>query len=100
MKKVNQSIFEKEYPITDNLDLAKKYECSEGVIRILAAAFHLKKGQSEWSEQHEAYLLKNYRKKTMDELMEHLKRSRWGIINKYRELSGKTKKKVISKVKE
>lgn len=100
MKKVNQEKFEKEFPVTDNKELAKRYECSESVIRILAAAFHVKKGQqSEWSLKDEAYVIKNYGEMPIENIVKKLGRTRWSIINKNRELSGKTKKGIESKLK-
>lgn len=96
MRKIefNNKEFKKLFPSTINSVLAIKYGVKESTIRVWAAKLELKKDLCEWSKSHENYVLKYYGKgKTLEEIIKYTGRTRWGIINKYRELNNLRKRK-------
>lgn len=95
MKKIkfDEKEFRKIFPTTENSQLASKYNVAESTIRLWGARMGLNKKTWLWSRMDENYLLKHYGKdRTIDQISEKLKRSRWSIINKYREAMGLSKK--------
>lgn len=89
----NIEYFKKEFPVTENSILAKKYMVAESTIRVWASKLKLKKQSCSWSRRHERYILNNYEKKSVKEICEKLARSKFAVINKYRELAGLRNKK-------
>lgn len=85
--------FSKEFPVTENRILAKKYKVAESTIRVWGSKMKLKKESWVWVRSHENYVLKYYNKKKSADIAKKLNRTRWAVINKYRELSGLRKKK-------
>jgi transposase len=101
-KNLNKKEFAQTYPTTPIKELIKKYRVNRKTLYTWANRMGLKKDLSKnrgknytWSKKQEILLLKWYGKKkyTTEELAELLNHSRWGCINKYRELTGKTNKK-------
>lgn len=96
MKKIsyNESEFKKLFPVTDNADLSEKYKVAESTIRLWGAKLKLNKKMWLWSRNDENYILKHYGKDhSIADIAKMLGRSRWGVINKFREISNKRKKK-------
>lgn len=66
---------------------------SISAIETMVSRFRLKKIFHRWKKKDDEYILKHYNKiETASEIAEHLNRSRWAIINRYRFLIGKRKK--------
>lgn len=87
-KSLDKNEFKKLFPVTPNVDLSKKYDVTESTIRMWAAKLKLRKKSWGWTKEEEQYLLKSYPNLMAIELAKTLKRSRWSVINKYRELKG------------
>lgn len=87
-KSLDQNEFKKLFPVTQNADLAKMYKVKESTVRNWAAKLKLHKKSWGWTKKEEEYLLKSYPNLMATELAKTLKRSRWAVINKYRELTG------------
>ena len=77
------------YPTTDNEIIAQKLGKSVRSVRSKAQRMKLKKSNRYWDTPEEEYLLKNWQAMSAEELAEKLNKTKWGIINKYRELTGK-----------
>lgn len=87
---LDRSEFKKIFPISENKELALKYNVAESTIRMWAAKLKVKKKGCGWTRQDENYILTYYggKKYSILQIAEKLGRTRWAIINKYRELSG------------
>jgi hypothetical protein len=86
----------------DNEDIAAILNKTESSVRNRAIILKLKKTNNYWKIWQEKYVLENYGSLPMQDMVKHLKKTKWGIINKYRELSGLRKtgdKTIISKLK-
>lgn len=94
-KEIDLSEFKKLFPITSNSELAKKYSVNESAIRMWGSKLKLLKKNWQWSRHDENFVLKNYGtdRYTIDEIAKKIGRSKWSIINKYREAKGLRKKK-------
>lgn len=79
----------KLYPTTDNEAVAKKVGKSVRAVRSQAVRLRLKKSTRYWDKPQEDWLLKNWDVLSVKELGEKLGKTKWAIINKYRELTGK-----------
>lgn len=92
--KLDKTVFAKEYPVTANRVLAKKYKVEESTIRTWAANLQIIKANGRWLKGDERILLKCYGRPEypINELAEKLGKTKWGCINKYRELKGLRKK--------
>jgi hypothetical protein len=90
--KFDEKEFKKLFPVTENAALAEKYKVAESTIRLWGARLKLNKKMWLWSRNDENYILKHYGKdRTINEIAETLGRSRWSVINKYREIANKEK---------
>lgn len=74
------------YPINHNEAVAKALGCTIRSVRSAAIRYRLNKSGRYWTKNQEQYLLKNWDVMTAAEIAEKLKRTRWAVINKYREL--------------
>jgi len=94
-KSIDQKEFKHLFPVTDNGELAEKYKVKESTIRLWGSKLKLNKKIWLWSRHDENFVLKNYGtgRYTIEEIAKKIGRSKWSIINKYREASGKRKKK-------
>lgn len=92
---IDKKEFTKLFMVTTNDVLAKKYKVKESTIRLWGAKLKLNKKNWLWSRHDENFVLKNYGtgRYTIDEIAKKIGRSRWSVINKYREVAGKRKKK-------
>lgn len=81
----------KLFPKTDNSEVAEKIGKTVSAIRNKAVKLKLKKTNNYWKVGQEKYLLDNYGKIPLDDIMKYLKKTKWAVINKYRELTGKRK---------
>ena len=79
----------KLFPTTDNKIIAEKLGSTERAVRSKAFILRLKKSDRYWSKNEEGFLLKNWDVMSATELGEKLNKTKWAIINKYRELTGK-----------
>lgn len=81
------------YPKEDNADVAKKLGVTESALRNAAIRYKVKKSDRYWDKPWENYLLKNWKVMTALEIANGLKskfkveKTRWAVINKYRELT-------------
>lgn len=91
-KSLDKNEFKKLFPVTENSALSKKYDVTESTIRMWGSKLKLRKKSWGWTKKEEEYLLKSYPNLMATELAKTLKRSKWSIINKYRELMGLRKK--------
>jgi hypothetical protein len=86
---------EKLYPMTDNDVIAEKISKTVRAVRSKAVLLRLKKSNRYWQMVHEKWLLKNYPVLSTLEIADAFEKkfglikTRWAIINKYRELAGK-----------
>lgn len=87
-KSLDKNEFKKLFPVTDNATLSKQYKVTESTVRMWGAKLKLRKKSWGWTKEEEQYLLKSYPNLMATELAKTLKRSRWSVINKYRELTG------------
>lgn len=81
-----KNLFDAIYPYFDNHDISEAFHKSESAIRTKASRLGLKKVNVEWNSQDDLYLLEKYNVAPIEEIMNKLQRSRWGIINRYRVL--------------
>lgn len=79
---------EKLYPTTDNEVVAEKIGKSVAAVRSMAVRLRLKKSTRFWDKPEEDWLLKNWDHLSVQELCEKLSKTKWAVINKYRELKG------------
>jgi hypothetical protein len=86
------SVLKKNYPIRNNQEVAEMLKTTVSAVRSAAFIFRLKKKDRNWDKPEETFLLKNWEVMSAVELADHLGKTRWAIINKYRELTGKRKK--------
>jgi hypothetical protein len=95
LKNVDQKEFKRLFPITDNSVLAEKYKVKESTIRNWGAKLKLLKKNWLWSRHDENFVLKNYGtgRYTIAEIAKKIGRSKWSVINKYREATGLRKNK-------
>lgn len=83
------------YPTIDNAVIAEKIGATVSALRSRATKLKLKKTLRYWSDEDNAWLLANYNATGIGllELMNHFPtRTKWAIINQYRELTGARKK--------
>lgn len=80
-------LLKKLYPTTDNETVAAKLGVTVSAVRNAATRFGITK--NGWTEKDEQWLLANAAKMTYDQLAKELGKTRWGVINKYRELTKK-----------
>lgn len=95
------SLLKKVFPKTDNEVIAAQLNKTESAVRNRAVILKLKKSKHYWKIGQEKYVMENYGNAPMDDMVKHLKRTKWSVINKYRELTGLRKtgdKTIISKV--
>lgn len=86
-----EKLLKKLYPNAHNQVCANRLGKSVRAIRSKAQAMKLKKTNRYWDMPDEAFLIANWPVMTADELGEKLNRTRWAVINKYREITGKRK---------
>ena len=75
--------------------MAQKHKVAESTIRTWGAIFQLKKKNWSWQQWECDYVLEHYESKdmTIEEIGNKLERTKFSIINKYRELKGLRLKK-------
>lgn len=86
-------LLKKHFPTKENEGVAKIIGLSVRSIRSKAFILRLKKSERYWTYGQEKFLLNNWEAMTAVEIGEELKKTRWAVINKYREMTGKRKKK-------
>jgi predicted DNA-binding protein YlxM (UPF0122 family) len=95
LETLNKKEFKRLYPHKTTAELAEKYGVPRGTITTWAKRLKMSKDKIKtrgliWSRNDENYILKHYGKDhTIEEIAETLKRSKWSVINKYRELTHK-----------
>lgn len=78
----------KLYPTTDNETVAQKVGKSVRAVRSQAVRLRLKKSTRYWDKPEEDYVLENWPVLSAEEIAADLGKTKWAIINKYRELKG------------
>jgi hypothetical protein len=89
-KNLDLNEFRKNFLVTPNDVLAKKYGVAESTIRTWGSKLQLNKKRWLWSRHDENFVLKNYGigRYTIQEIADKIGRSKWSVINKYREQKG------------
>ncbi len=82
-------ILKKHFPKKDNEEIAGLLNKSVRAIRNKAFILRLKKSDRYWGKPEQDFVLKNYMVMSAEEIGEKLKKTKWAVINKYRELTGK-----------
>lgn len=91
------SLLKKLYPKTENTIVAEKIGVTVDAVRSKAVLLKIKKSDRYWDKPWEDLILKNWDVMSPEELITELKnkfkveKTKWAIINKYRELTGKRK---------
>lgn len=83
------AMLKKLYPKHDNEEVAKQMGVSVSALRNAAQRFKVKKSDRYWDKPDHDFLLKNWPVMSAEEIGKELKKTRWAVINKYRELTGK-----------
>jgi len=84
----------KLYPNNPTEVVAAALGVTERAVRSAAIRFKVKKSGRYWDKPEEDYVLKNWDQMSADEIAEGIKakfkveKTRWAVINKYRELKG------------
>lgn len=77
----------KLYPHYDNDIVAKQLGITISALRNAAVRFNIKK--NGWTDKDIAFLKANIKNLTYDQIAAALEKTRWAVINKYRELTKK-----------
>lgn len=79
----------KLYPKSDNQVIAEQLDVTVGAVRAKAVQLKLKKADHYWDKSEEQYILKNWGVLSAQEIADKLKRTKWSVYAKYRELQQK-----------
>ena len=83
------ALLKKHYPTKENKIVAAKIGKSISAIRAKATLLKIKKAKRYWDKAtSEKFLLKNWDILSPEEIGEKLGKTKWAVINKYRELKG------------
>jgi len=86
---VDEDMVAKLYPHTPTEEVAKLTGADYYQVRNIAIKKQVKKANWEWTDEEKRLLLKHYKEDGLSITMKKLPaRSKWSIINKYRELVG------------
>jgi hypothetical protein len=77
------------YPDFSDKEIAEKLKVKESYVRNVGGRFGLKKKNRNWKEKEKKDLLKYYEYGISFCLEKLPHRTKWAIVNKYRELTGK-----------
>lgn len=81
-----KEIFDDVYPFFDNAILSEIFGKAESTLRVRATRRNLKKHNVSWSKTEDDYVLRHYKQVPVKEMVKELNRTKWAIINRYREL--------------
>lgn len=84
----NIAKLKKLYPINDNSTVATELGTTERSIRSAAVKFNVKKSNRYWPKKDIATLLKYWPTLTAEEIAIKIGRTRWAVINQYRQIKG------------
>ena len=82
------------FPIMSNAELADQFGVTVSALRAIAAQYNVKKKNRYWSKQSAKMVLDLWESHNPDEIVVMLQqkfgivKTKWAVINKYRELSG------------
>jgi len=76
------------YPKVSNYIISERLNRSVAAIRAKAVTMGLVKENRRWSEKDEKFVLSNWEALSPVEIGKHLGRTKWAVINKFRELNG------------
>lgn len=82
------AVLKKHYPVTSNEQVADLLGTTVRAVRSKVMVLKIKKKDRYWDRSDEDYLKKNWDYMSAVELAEKLGKTKWAVINKYRELSG------------
>jgi hypothetical protein len=82
------ALLRKHYPNKPNEEVATLLKTSVTSVRNAAMKYKVKKANRYWDKPEEDFLLKNWQVMSAVELAEKLHKTKWAVINKYRELTG------------
>lgn len=78
----------KIYPTRSNEEVAEIIGRSVSSIKNAAIKHGVRKSGRYWSDEDKAWLLANWAGMSAIKLAAHLKKTKWSVINKHRELTG------------
>lgn len=79
-------ILKANFPTKDNEAVAALLGTTVSALRNAANVYKVKKKNRYWDKPEEDFLLKNWTVMSAVEIAEKLDKTRWAVINKYREL--------------
>jgi hypothetical protein len=83
------ALLKKHFPVKDTEEVSKIIGRSVRAIRSKAFSLSLEKSNRYWTKEQEKLILKKYYKLGADELSRKIGKTKWAVINKFRELTGK-----------
>ncbi|HTE32721.1 MAG TPA: hypothetical protein VK666_20210 [Chryseolinea sp.] len=88
------ALLKKHYPTTGNEEVATMLSTTVSALRNAATYYKVKKANRYWDKPETDFILKNWDALSPDEIADGLekkfkiKKTKWAVINKYRELMG------------
>ncbi len=79
-------LLKKLYPANPNDLVAEKLDITISALRNAVIRFKVKKNHRYWDKSEEKFLLISWPIMSAEEIGKKLKKTRWAVINKYREL--------------
>lgn len=79
-------VLKANFPTKDNEEVAALLDTTVSAVRNAAVVFKVKKKNRYWDKPEEDFLLKSWAVMSAVEIAEKLGKTRWAVINKYREL--------------
>lgn len=85
------SLLRSLYPTHENKELVQFLNKSDSAIRNAAKRYGIKKTGWRWTQKEKKIILKNWETLSVQEIAESIGRTKWAVINKYREINKKNK---------
>lgn len=80
------SLLKSLYPTHENKELVQFLNKSDSAIRNAAKRYGVKKTEWRWAEAEKNFILKNWESLTAQKIADAIGRTKWAVINKYREI--------------
>ncbi len=81
-------ILKASYPSQSNEEVSALLGITVSAVRNGAVRFKVKKKDRYWTKSEEDYILKNWAVMSAVKIAEKLSKTRYAVVNKYRELTG------------
>lgn len=75
------------YPTHKNEEIIRVLNKSDSAIRNAAKRYGVKKTEWRWTQKEKKIILKNWEALSAQEIAESIGRTKWAVINKYREIN-------------